>query len=64
MDGSEQIETSEKVDYKKNPRTRKQKKEKVEKEEDLKYIAYFYRPHLVSSLWKLDLEEGDNPDEL
>jgi len=39
------------------------KKEKQEKEEDLKYIYYFYRPVLLESLWKLELEEGDDADE-
>lgn len=30
------------------------------KEEDLKYIYYFYRPQLVEDLWKWELEEGDD----
>ena len=40
------------------------KKEEVEKEEDLKYIFYFYRPQIVESLYKLELEEGDNESEV
>jgi len=36
------------------------KKAEVAKEEDLKYIFYFYRPQLVEQLWKWDLEEGDD----
>ena len=31
------------------------------KEEDLKYIYYFYRPQLIDQLWKLELAEGDDP---
>ena len=38
-------------------------KEKEPVEEDLKYIFYFYRPQLVESLWKLELEEGDDKNE-
>jgi len=38
-------------------------KEKEPAEEDLKYIFYFYRPQLVESLWKLELEEGDDKNE-
>lgn len=34
------------------------------KEDDLKYIFYFYRPQLIESLWKWDLEEGDNAAEV
>lgn len=30
------------------------------KEDDLKYIYYFYRPQLVEDLWKWELEEGDD----
>lgn len=36
------------------------KKTKAAAEEDLKYIFYFHRPELVESLWKWDLEEGDD----
>mgnify|MGYP003892137895 CR=1 FL=1 len=34
------------------------------KEEDLKYIYYFYRPQLVETLWKWELEEGDDKAEV
>ena len=40
------------------------KKKKAPKEEDLKYIYYFYRPVLIEDLWKDDLEEGDNEAEV
>lgn len=40
------------------------KTQKMDKEEDLKYIYYFYRPQLVEGLWKWELEEGDNEPEL
>lgn len=42
---------------------KKENKDKEQQEEDLKYIFYFYRPHLVEQLWKLDLEEGDDTNE-
>ena len=38
----------------------KPKKAKAPVEEDLKYIFYFHRPELVESLWKWDLEDGDD----
>jgi hypothetical protein len=31
------------------------------KEDDLKYIFYFYRPQLIDQFWKLELAEGDDP---
>lgn len=34
---------------------------KPEKEDDLKYIAYFYRPTINHFLWKLELAEGEDP---
>lgn len=39
-------------------RKAKKKEEKVEKEEDLKYIFYFYRPQLVETLWQWEMLEG------
>jgi hypothetical protein len=41
---------------------KKNKKENkaLDKEEDLKYIYYFYRPQIVENLWKWELEEGDD----
>jgi alpha-tubulin suppressor-like RCC1 family protein len=41
------------------------KKSKVvsQKEDDLKYIFYFYRPQVIEDLWKLKLEEGDDPNQ-
>jgi len=39
-------------------------KEKKEVEEDLKYIAYFYRPTLVETIWKGELQEGDVAEEV
>lgn len=41
------------------------KKEQVEqpKEDDLKYIFYFYRPQLVESLWQWELSEGQSVEE-
>ena len=49
-------EISNKVSVKKQ---KAKPKETAPKEEDLKYIYYFYRPQLVESLWKWELEEGD-----
>jgi hypothetical protein len=34
------------------------------KEDDLKYIYYFYRPQLVEKLWKWELTEGENASEV
>ena len=45
-------------------KTKSVKKKRPQKEEDLKYIYYFYRPQLVESLWKWDLEDGDNEAEV
>ena len=42
----------------------KKHKAKVEKEEDLKYIYYFYRPQLVEDLWKWELAEGESAAQL
>ena len=42
----------------------KKQKPKAEKEEDLKYIYYFYRPQLVEDLWKWELAEGESADQL
>jgi hypothetical protein len=39
-------------------------KTNVAKEEDLKYIYYFYRPQLVEALWKWELAEGENETEV
>ena len=41
----------------------KKKDDGAEKEEDLKYIRYFYRPTLVEQLWKLELAEGETEAE-
>ena len=30
------------------------------KQDDLKYVGYFYRPFMVPDLWKDNLEEGDD----
>ena len=49
---------------KKTVKKAKPQKMNVPKEDDLKYIFYFYRPQLVESLWKWELEEGDNAAEL
>lgn len=57
----EQIQSSAKTQMKKQ--NSKKIKEKEPVEEDLKYIFYFYRPQLVESLWKLELEEGDDKNE-
>jgi len=42
----------------------KKTRKEVDKEDDLKYIFYFYRPQLVENLWKWELEEGDDEKEL
>lgn len=38
----------------------KNKKKQVVKEDDLKYIFYFYRPQLVEDLWKWELSPTDD----
>lgn len=39
---------------------RKPKKEEAKpKDDELKYIGYFYRPHAVTDLWKFELEDTD-----
>ena len=42
-------------------KTKKKPVNKPEKEDDLKYIAYFYRPTINHFLWKLELAEGEDP---
>ena len=39
---------------------KKSVKKKAVKEDDMKYIYYFYRPQCVEKLWKFDLAEGDD----
>ena len=39
---------------------KKNKSSASNKEDDLKYIFYFYRPQLIDQLWKLELVEGDD----
>ena len=48
----------------KKPAAKKQKPkvEVVAKEEDLKYIYYFYRPQLVEQLWQWELKDDQNPE--
>ena len=41
---------------------KKAKQVVLAKEEDLKYIFYFYRPQLIEKFWKLELTEGEDPE--
>jgi len=43
---------------------KKAKQVVLAKEDDLKYIFYFYRPQLIEQFWKLEVAEGDDPTTL
>ena len=45
----------------KKKRSKNTTKKVVEKEDDLKYIGYFYRPTINHFLWKMELAEGEDP---
>lgn len=54
-------EAAEEVPKKRGARKVKKEEEKP-KDDELKYIGYFYRPHAVTDLWKFELEEGDETE--
>ena len=54
-------EAAEEAPKKRGARKVKKEEEKP-KEDELKYIGYFYRPHAVTDLWKFELEEGDEAE--
>lgn len=56
------VETDQIEEKKKVRKPRKPVDEK--KDDDLKYVGYFYRPHIVAPLWKLELAEGDDKEAL
>lgn len=51
------------VEKKPTPKKTKPKPKKVQKEDDLKYIQYFYRPVLIEKLYKRELTEEEANEE-
>ena len=51
------------VEKKATPKKTKPKPKKVQKEDDLKYIQYFYRPVLIEKLYKRELTEEEANEE-